>query len=91
MGFLDTLKKATGVGLSAAEQYQRAFEKGVFLGPQNYAEAVTLFLAAAKKAAEVGDTQIEPYARANAALYRFISAPKLDSRDRLTSCSSGSC
>ena len=73
MGLMDSLKKATGIGLTANEHYDRAYEKGVLLGPANYAKAVDLFETAAKKAAETGDTQTQTRARANAALYSFIS------------------
>lgn len=73
MGLFDSIKKATGIGLSHGEHYQRAFEKGVLLGPTKYAEAVQLFEAAAKKAAEANDTETQARAIANARLYGFIT------------------
>ena len=73
MGFLDSIKKATGIGLAPAEHYQRAFEKGILLGPAKFAEAVGLFETAAKKAADAGDSALQARALANAHLYRFIS------------------
>ena len=42
MGFLDKVKDATGIGLSADEQYRRAYEKGVFLQPPDYSAASAL-------------------------------------------------
>jgi hypothetical protein len=72
MGLMDSLKKATGVGLTPQEHYNRAYEKGVLLGEDKYGDAVKLFLAAAKKADEAGDEPLAARARANAALYRFV-------------------
>ena len=73
MGLLDKVKKATGVGLNHQEQYLQAFEKGVLLGPSRFADAVTLFEKAAKKAEEAGDVMFQTRALANARLYGFIS------------------
>lgn len=72
MGLMDSLKKATGLGLSHAEHYNRAFEKGVLLGPGMYGEAIKLFDQAARKAAEVGDGETQARSIANARLYSFI-------------------
>src|SRR3954464_2870656 len=74
MGFMDSLKKATGVGLNANEHYDRAYEKGVLLGPEKFAEAVGLFETAARKAAESGDVQTQTRALANSRLYGFITS-----------------
>jgi hypothetical protein len=69
----DSIKKATGIGLTYGEHYQRAYEKGVLLGPAKYAEAVQLFEAAAKKAGEANDQETQARALANARLYGFIT------------------
>lgn len=74
MGILDSLKRATGLGLNASEHYQRAFEKGVLLGPQRFAEAAGLFDAAAQKANEIGDAQTAARSTANAKLYSYLVA-----------------
>jgi hypothetical protein len=73
MGFVDKVKKATGLGLSAAEHYDRAFEKGVLLGPASFAAASVLFDAAARKAREAKDELLCCRAHANARLYAFLS------------------
>lgn len=73
MGMMDGLKKATGVGLTHQEHYQRAFEKGVLLGPEKFLEAASMFDAAAQKAAAMGDPLLQTRAVANASLYRFIA------------------
>jgi hypothetical protein len=73
MGLMGSLKKATGIGLSANEHYDRAYEKAVLLGPANYPKAVELFQVAAAKAGEAGDAQTQARSRANAALYSFIT------------------
>src|SRR3954451_19565253 len=74
MGFMGSLKKATGVGLNANEHYDRAYEKGVLLGPEKFTEAVGLFETAARKAAESGDVQTQTRALANSRLYGFITS-----------------
>ena len=74
MGILDSLKRATGLGLNASDHYQRAFEKGVLLGPQRFAEAAGLFDAAAQKANEIGDAQTAARSTANAKLYSYLVA-----------------
>jgi hypothetical protein len=76
MGFLDDLKKSTGVGLTYGEHYVRAFEKGVLLGPSHYSDAAAMFETAAKKAAEANDTALQSRAMANAQLYGFLSTGK---------------
>ena len=73
MGLMDSLKKATGLGLSAEESYARAFEKAVLLGPAKFGEAVALFDEAAKKAAEKSNPALQARALANARLYAFIT------------------
>lgn len=83
MGLMDSLKKATGIGLAVAEHYDRAYEKGVLLGPTKYAEAVGLFDRAAAKAAEGGDTYLQARALANARLYGFILSGNLAELQKL--------
>lgn len=73
MGLMDSLKKASGLGLTPDEHYQRAYEKGVLLGPEHYGKAVELFEIAARKANENGNAQLEARARANAAFYGFVT------------------
>lgn len=73
MGLVDNLRKATGIGLTNSEHYQRAYEKGVLLGPAKYGDAVALFDTAAKKASDVGDVGLQLRATANARLYQFIT------------------
>lgn len=74
MGLMDSLKKATGIGLSHSEHFDRAYEKAVLLGEANYVKAAELFENAAKKAAEAGDSALEAHARANSALYGYITS-----------------
>lgn len=73
MGFMDSIKKATGLGLSPEQHYERAYEKAVLLGEDKYKEAVVLFQTAADKATEVQDERIALRATANAALYGFVT------------------
>lgn len=72
MGFLDSVKKATGIGLDAQERYALAFEKGVLLGRDKYDEAIEMFEKAAEQAGEEGNEALKVQALANAWLYRFI-------------------
>lgn len=72
MSLLDSIKKGTGIGLTHSEHYQRAYERGVLLGPSHYSEAATLFDEAARRAGQAGDQQLQVRAAANAALYGFI-------------------
>jgi hypothetical protein len=74
MGLLESIKKGTGIGLTHSEHYQRAYERGVLLGPAKYAEAGTLFEEAARRAGQAGDQFLQLRSTANAALYRFISS-----------------
>src|SRR5579871_5238348 len=74
VGLMDQLKKATGIGLDAAEAYDRAYEKGVLLGATKFADAASMFDTAAKKAAESGHEEIHVRAGANARLYGFITS-----------------
>ncbi len=78
MGFFDSIKKATGLGLNAEEHYTRAWEKSVLLGAAKYGEAVALFQAAAAKADEAGDPALAQRARANAHLYGFVATGKAE-------------
>jgi hypothetical protein len=83
MGFMDSLKKATGIGLNATEHYDRAWEKGVLLGPEKYADASALFDAAHRKATEAQDPVTAARARANAALYSWVATGKASSLQQL--------
>jgi hypothetical protein len=77
MGILDKVKDVTGVGLNAEEQYRRAYEKGVFLQPPNYAEASKQFTAAAEKFRKAGSIDRARRAEANAILYQLVHARDL--------------
>lgn len=72
MALINALKKATGIGLSPQELLDRAYEKGVLLGPSQFPRAIELFNEAAGKAAQAGDKAVQARARANAALYSFV-------------------
>ena len=76
LGFFDSIKKATGLGLNAEEHYSRAWEKSVLLGATKYGEAVALFQSAAAKADEAGDPGLAQRARANAHLYGYVATGK---------------
>jgi hypothetical protein len=43
MGLLDELRMATGIAVGPLEAYQRAYEKGVLLGPAQFGVAAGLF------------------------------------------------
>jgi hypothetical protein len=73
MGFLDSIKKATGIGLTPTEAYERAYEKGVLLGPEKYDEAAEMFWTAAEKGEEGGDQTVAAKGKVNARLYGYIS------------------
>jgi hypothetical protein len=73
MSLLDSLKKATAIGLTHSEHYTRAYERGVLLGPSKYADAATLFDEAAQRAGKAGDHHLQTRANANARLYSFIT------------------
>ena len=72
MGFLDKVKDATGIGLTADEQYRRAYEKGVFLQPPDYSAASKHFSAAAEKFRKDGNVAWADRAEANALMYRLV-------------------
>lgn len=72
MGFLDKVKDATGIGLSADEQYRRAYEKGVFLQPPDYSAASKHFSTAAEKFRKDGNTAWADRAEANALMYQLV-------------------
>jgi len=77
MGFLDKMKglgKEMGIGLSAQEQYRRAYEKGVLLQPPDYSSAAKHFATASEKFLEEGNQSMAQHAQANAALYGLISS-----------------
>lgn len=76
MSLLESIKKGTGIGLTHSEHYQRAYERGVLLGPAKYAEAASLFEEAARRAAQANDAFLQARATANAALYAFIASGK---------------
>jgi hypothetical protein len=80
MGFLDKMKglgKEMGIGLSAQEQYYRAYEKGVLLQPPQYGSAAKHFATASEKFLKEGNQNMAQRAQANAALYGLV-----DSGDR---------
>jgi len=80
MGLLDKMKglgKEMGIGLSAQEQYLRAYEKGVLLQPPNYSSAAKHFATASEKFLKEGNQNMAQRARANAALYGLISSRDL--------------
>jgi hypothetical protein len=72
MGFLDKVKDATGIGLTADDQYRRAYEKGVFLQPPDYSAASKHFSVAAEKFRKEGNTAWADRAEANALMYRLV-------------------
>jgi len=76
MGLFDKVKQAakdaTGLGLSAQEQYRRAYEKGVFVN--DYDSAVKCFRKAGEKFDEDQDTTMAQRSRANAALYSLLAS-----------------
>lgn len=76
MGLLDSIKKGTGIGLTHSEHYQRAYERGVLLGPTKYGEAGALFEEAARRAQQANDQFLHLRAAANAALYGFLASGK---------------
>lgn len=82
MGFFDKAKekaknavKEVGVGLNAEEQYQRAYQKGVFV--KNYNSAAKDFHKAWEKFQAEQNSDMALRAQANSALYAL-----LDSKDR---------
>jgi hypothetical protein len=81
MGLLDKVKSATGLGLSPAESYHRAYEKGVLLG--KYAAASEMFGKAAEKFQEVGQSEQVHRARANEQLYRLVATKDLSGIDSI--------
>ena len=78
---LDKLRKATGLGLSADEKYERAFDNGVLLR-QNRA-AIDLFEAARSDAEKRGAQPLAKRAEANKLLYTFIENRDLHALGRL--------
>ncbi len=83
MGFLDKVKDVTGVGLNGEEEYRRAYEKGVFLSPPNYAEASRHFADAGAKLRKEGNVDRARRAEANALLYRMAQARDLALIDQI--------
>lgn len=77
MGFLDKMKglgKEMGIGLSAQEQYIRAYEKGVLLQPPQYGSAAKHFATASEKFLKEGNQSMAQRAQANAALYELVNS-----------------
>jgi hypothetical protein len=72
MGLLSKIKNATNIGLSAQEQYNRAFEKGILLNPPDYSSASANFLQAAEKFQKMGNNEMYARSTANSLLYRLI-------------------
>lgn len=77
MSILKKAMGAVGVGLSATDHYERAFTKGILLGPEQYPTAIGLFEAAAQQAAKEGNGLLEQQALANASLYNFVTTGDL--------------
>ncbi len=69
MGILDSIKKATRIGLSHDEFYNLAYEQGVLVN--NWVEAVNLFGQAAERYARQGNPPMYHRALANQLLYHF--------------------
>jgi hypothetical protein len=84
MGILNKLKDVSGIGLGAQEQYVRAFEKGVFLQPPDYAAASKHFMTANEKFEKEGNTEMAKRAKANSCLYELASAKSTAFLSRLT-------
>ena len=74
MGFLDKVKKVTGVGLTPQQHYNRVYEKAILLGENNYNKGIMLFQKTAAQAAKAGDKILENRALANAAFYSFVTS-----------------
>ena len=66
--------KKLGLGLSASDRYQRAFEKGVLLG--DFVSAIRLFEDAANEYEKRGDLVGQNQALANARLYEYLHTKK---------------
>jgi len=80
MGVMDKLKSglkdATGLGLDATEQYQRAYTKGVYV--KDLDSAVTSFEKAAEKYDKAGERDAANQALANAAIYSLLASKNLE-------------
>lgn len=74
MGFLDSLKKATRIGLSHDQFYNLAFEQGVLVN--NWTEAANLFGQAAERYEKLGNQPMMHRALANQAIYLYAIAHK---------------
>ncbi len=82
MGILDSLKKATRIGLSHDQFYNLAYEQGVLVN--NWAEAANLFAQAAERYQKLGNQPMVHRALANQALYLYAIAHKnKTAKDRL--------
>jgi len=73
-GFIDGLKKATGIGLSPQELYQLGFDEGVL--KRDLSKACEYFHKAAEKAQEKGDPDLATRAKANHAIYQLLQLNK---------------
>jgi tetratricopeptide (TPR) repeat protein len=80
MGLMDKLKSglkdATGLGLDATEQYQRAYIKGVYI--EDYESAISCFEKAAEKYEKAGEREGANQALANAAIYRLVATKNME-------------
>ena len=74
MGFLDSLKKATRIGLSHDQFYNLAYEQGVLVN--NWTEAANLFGQAAERYQKLGNQAMMHRALANQAIYLYAIAHK---------------
>lgn len=82
MGFLDSLKKATRIGLSHDQFYNLAFEQGVLLN--QWAEAANIFGQAGERYRKQSNVPMAHRAFANQALYLYALAHRQkNDKDRL--------
>jgi len=77
MGILNKLKDVSGIGLGAQEQYNRAYEKGVFLQPPDYSAASKHFMTASEKFEKEGNASMAKRAKANSLLYELASSKSI--------------
>lgn len=78
---LDDLRMSSGIALEPLEAYQRAFEKGVLLGPEKFGAAAQLFGKAAHHLQQ-SDASLAARAHANGALYQFLSSRDIGAAQR---------
>lgn len=89
LSILNKLKDVSGIGLGAQEQYNRAYEKGVFLQPPDYPAASKHFLTASEKFEKEGNAQMAKKAKANSLLYELASTRSMELLQGISECLSG--